>query len=647
MDRSPDEQCPRFDESKTRVHRLRGSSYRIAVLFLLMLATAGGFGCRSRSEEIPATPDPATQRTIAQGTLVGFSTEDGAHAWRGVPFAKPPVGSLRWRAPRPPEPWSGSFEAVSHGASCVQFAGPGGGRKGEKSGEASGSEDCLYLNIYAPKFDASRVPAGDARIPVMVWIHGGGNTIGDATIYDGSILATQENVILVTLQYRLGVLGWFSHPSLRGEGSSAVDGSGNYGTLDLVQGLKWVKENIGVFGGDPNRVTVFGESAGGSDTFSMLLSPQAQGLFQRAIVESGSALTTPRSMAENFVDDTEPGDPASSNEILLKHLIADARAGDREQAKAALARMDGPAIARYLREMDIERLLEVYDGSGLGGMYPSPALIRDGAVLPLEPAIEAFELGKYNQVPTIMGTNRDENRLFLMFMSPHVAHLMGLPLWLKDVDRFQASAEYPSKMWKVRGVDAPASRMRAVQGESVYAYRFDWDEEPKVLFLDLSKALGAGHGIEIPFVFGWLSLGPGTRFVFADDKMESNRRLSRSMMSYWAEFAYSGNPGRGRKSEQPLWNSWSDATQSSDKFIIFDSEAGGGVRMSNEDTLTRVAVIAQVAADARLLEHKRDRCEIYQMLTQWGRAMSDADYAAVEEGGCADEFPLEEHPWKS
>jgi para-nitrobenzyl esterase len=235
----------------------------------------------------------------------------------------------------------------------------------------------------------------------------------------------------------------------------------------------------------------------------------------------------------------------------------------------------------------------------------------------------------------------------MMFGSPHIAQFMGLPLWLKDVDRFQASAEYPSKMWKVRGVDAPASAMREVQGESVYAYRFDWDEEPKVMFLDLSKALGAGHGIEIPFVFGWLSLGPGTRFVFADDKMESNRRLSRSMMSYWAEFAYSGNPGRGRKSDQPLWKSWSDATQTTDKFIIFDSEAGGGVRMSSDDTLTREAVIAQVAGDERLLEHQRDRCEIYLMLSRWSREMTSADYAAVEAGSCAEKFPFEAYPWKS
>lgn len=647
MDRPIAERCPGFSWLKADAYRLRGRQSRFVVPIVLMLAIAGGFGCRSRPEEIPSPVDPATQRTLSQGALVGFSTEDGAHAWRGIPFAKPPVGPLRWRAPRPPEPWSGRLEAVSYGASCIQFAAPGGSRDGAKSGEVSGSEDCLYLNVYAPKFERGRVPTGDARIPVMVWIHGGGNSIGDATLYDGSILALQENVIVVTVHYRLGVLGWFSHRSLRTEADSEIDGSGNYGTLDLVRGLEWVKENIDGFGGDPSRVTVFGESAGGSNTFSLLLSPQAQGLFQRAIVESGSAVTVPLAMAENFVDEAVPGDPASSNEVLVKHLIADGRASDHEEAKSELAAMDAPAIARYLREMEPKQLLEVYDGSGLGGMYPSPRLIRDGTVIPSEPPIEAFELGKYNQVPTIMGTNRDENRLFLLFSSPHVARLMGFPLWLKDIDRFQASADHPSKMWKVRGVDAPASAMRGAQGDSVYAYRFDWDEEPKVMFLDFSHALGAAHAIEVPFVFGWLSLGPGTRFVFAEDKLDANRRLSRSMMSYWAEFAYSGNPGRGRKGDQPLWKSWSDSSRQVDKFIIFDSEAGGGVRMSREGALTREKVIAQVAADERLKEYRRDRCEIYYMFTTWGRGMTDAEYAAIEDGGCAAEYPIEEYPWKS
>ncbi len=612
-----------------------------AISLLLMLSICCGFGCSGLPEETAGVADASTLRTIAQGKVIGFTTEQPAHAWRGIPFAMPPVGPLRWRAPLAPKAFAATFEALAYGASCIQFAGAGGGRDGAKSGTVTGSEDCLFLNVYAPQFAPESLPDVGDRLPVMLWIHGGGNTVGDATSYDASRLAVQEQVIVVTVQYRLGALGWFSHSALRTPGTSAIDASGNYGTLDVIRSLEWVKENIAGFGGDPSRVTVFGESAGARDTFAMLLSPEAKGLFHRAIVESGRATTTSVATGENFVDASMPGEAFSSSEVLLKHLIADGRAGDRKQAKAELAAMDAAAILSYLRDKTPGEILSVYDSEGLSGMYRIPQMFRDGAVLPTEPAIAAFKLGKYNQVPTIMGTNRDENRLFMMFTSPFVAHFMGLPVWLKDVDRFQASADHPSKMWKVVGVDAPAAAMRAVQGGSVFAYRFDWDEEPNFLTLDLSLALGAAHAMEIPFVFGWLTLGPGTRFVFDDDKEESNRRLSDSMMSYWAEFAYSGDPGRGRKGDEVLWQSWSAASQANDKFIIFDVEADGGVRMSDDGELTREMVIAGVAVDKRLDKHPAVRCEIYRSFTSRGGGMSAADYAAIEDGACGADFPLE------
>lgn len=603
------------------------------------------FGCASQKSEKLAPQDPQTARDIAQGSLVGFSTQDGAHAWRGIPFATPPIGELRWRAPVAPGKWSGELDARSFGASCVQFANQAGGRDGAKEGEPTGSEDCLYLNIYAPKFTAGEVPTRDEQLPVMYWIHGGGNSVGDAVVYDASQLAVQENVIVVTVHYRLGVLGWFSHPSLRVPGTSALDGSGNYGTLDLVRGLEWVRDNIGAFGGDPGRVTVFGESAGGTDVFSMLLSPQAGGLFHGAIAESGSARTVSRSSAENFVDDSEPGQAASSNEVIAMHLIADGLAGDRGEAKSKLAAMGDDEVARYLRGLSREQVLRVYDGTALGGMYRSPELIRDGAVLPAMPVVEAFAKGHYNQVPSILGTNRDENRLFNLFGSTHVTKLLGFPIWFKDVDRFQAEAGHPARMWKVRGVDAPAAAMREVQGDTVYGYRFDWDEQPKVMFLDMGQALGAAHAIEIPFVFGWLSLGPGTRFVFAEDKAESNRQLSDSIMSYWSEFAYTGKPGRGRNGDQPLWQSWSDVSSKGNKFILLDSEAGGGIRMAPDDTLTREAVIAGVATDPRLADYKRDRCSIYYNFNLWGGEMTPEEYEAIEGGSCSAQYPMADYPW--
>lgn len=610
----------------------------------IAIGLAGLIGCGGAPSELVGEVDPQTVRRLPAGEVVGFTTPDDAHAWFGIPFAAPPLGPLRWRAPRPPEPWAGRLEALKHGPSCIQFANPVGGRDGEAEGEITGSEDCLYLNVYAPKFAPDAVPEGEARLPVLVWIHGGGNSVGDAVLYDGSLLAHRERVIVVTVHYRLGVLGWFSHPALRTPGTSAQDGSGNYGTLDLAHSLAWVKQNIAGFGGDPNRVVVFGESAGGSNVFSMLLSPVAAGRFDGAIAQSGSAVTNSRSDAENLVDDPVPGDPASSNELLLRYLVAEGRAADRAGAKAVLARTAPGELSSFLRGLTPEALLAPFEGQGFGGMYPSVELIRDGVVLPSDPPLEAFRRGNYNQVPAILGTNRDETRLFQVFSSPFVASLFGMPLWLKDKDLFQASAEHPSRMWKVRGADAPASAMRAVQGPSVYGYRFDWDDEPDFLFLETSAALGAAHGLELPFVFGWLRLGAATRFIFDEALEEQNRALSNQMMSYWSNFAYTGRPGRGRAGDQPEWQAWSGADGAGDHFLVFDLPADGGVRMVDDAPLSVARVIEGVQRDARLAERLDLRCEIYRGFVERGAAMSAAEYETVEAGRCGREHPLPPTP---
>jgi para-nitrobenzyl esterase len=243
-------------------------------------------------------------------------------------------------------------------------------------------------------------------------------------------------LIVVTVQYRLGVFGWFSHSSLRGGDGTADDGSGNYGTLDHVKALGWVRENISAFGGDPDRVTVFGESAGGRNTLSMLLSPRANGLFQRAIVQSGGIRTSTLARAEHFVDAEEPGDEWSSGEVLLKLLIRDDEAVDREGAKAKLAAMSDAEVADYLRGKSADQVLSVYEGNRLGGMYSFPQMPRDGAVFPEEDGIDAFARpGGYNRVPVILGTNRDENKLFMAFASPYVTRLFKIPIWAPNTGR--------------------------------------------------------------------------------------------------------------------------------------------------------------------------------------------------------------------
>ena len=598
-------------------------------LFLLV-------GCAA--EQVPPQALDDTMRTTAQGPVLGFKSEDGAHVWRGIPFARPPVGERRWRSPEKAEPWVGVRESLEFGARCPQFD----ASSATEPGGVVGDEDCLTLNVYAPPWSPSQVPVGDARVPVMVWIHGGGNSLGDTRFYEGSLLALRGPVIVVTIQYRLGVFGWFSHAAFR-EGNNLEDDSGNYGTLDVIRALEWVQENISEFGGDPDRVLVFGESAGGTDTHAMMLSPLARGLFSRAIAQSGSARMTTRSYAENDIDaPDDPGASFSSGELLLWLLVKDGRATDRNSAKVIRNGMSDEEVVDYLRAKDPGALMAFFSEFATGPMYGTPQLIRDGYVLPESTAVEAYAGGRFNRVPAIFGTNRDETKLFMMMGSEHVTRLWGIPLWRKNPALYDASAMYSSQNWKRVGVDEPARGVRAHQ-EEIWAYRFDWDEERRLLGYDLPGLVGAGHAMEIPFVFGWLSLGPATSLVFDPDKAETDQALSDAMMSYWTEFAYSGNPARGREGTLEVWPAWSNEPDGV-KMLILDSQNDGGIRASSEN-VTWQSLLADSRADSRLSE-TRDWCEVMAFLTGEDGRFDTREYVKHTAGLCED-FPIEDFPWRS
>ncbi len=598
--------------------------------WLVLLALS--IGCAAGESPDAPQADPSSRRSLPMGDVVGARTADGAHAWVGLPFAEPPIGALRWRAPRPAKPWRDTREALEFGPACPQFAGPQGGSDGASGGEPTGSEDCLYLNVYAPIREASDVPRGADRWPVMLWIHGGGNTVGDAVPYDGSLLAREFGVVVVTVQYRMGVFGWLDHAALHT--GDPLDDSGNFGTLDLVEALRFVQRNISAFGGDPDRVTVFGESAGGSNTFTMILSPMARGLFHRAIVQSGSVGTTPPHMASNLVDQTPGGHAKSSGEIFLEWLIRAGRADDRAAALAVAEAMSTGEQAAFMRGLDVEAVLAPYRGAGFGGMYDLPKVFADGHVLPSTPPMQALAEGRYNQVPTVLGTNRDEVKLFMLFGSDYVSRLGLLPIRLRNPRLYDAHADVMTRLWKARGVDEPALAMRAAQGPSVFAYRFDWDDEPDLLWMDLGRMLGAAHAFEIPFVFGWLSLGAATGFIFDDQRAEQDLALSRTMMSYWTEFARTGDPGRGRSGDAPEWSPWGGKDGASPEMLVFDVPEDGGVRMAEEGVTTR-SVIESVAVDPRFA-NLEERCGVYrEMARRGGRQFGEAELRAVEGGACA------------
>jgi para-nitrobenzyl esterase len=557
------------------------------------------------------TIDTGTLRTLSTpaASVIGFAEDNGTHAWMGIPYAKPPTGALRWREPQTPDAWSVTYPALAKCQVCPQYADLLADAPSQLFGRPIGSEDCLYLNVWAPAF--STIPTGTARVPVMVWIHGGGNSIGEGGMYNGKYLAEAYNVIFVSINYRLGPLGWLSHPDLRAEaGTTASDQSGNFGTLDIIRALSWVKDNISVFGGNPDNVTVFGESAGGANTLTMLASERATGLFHRAIVQSGGLGWTTRAQAENYTE--SGGHDYSSREAINTLLINDGLAADRAAALTVQNGMTDPGeISAYLRSKTAYELLAAYSGA-FGGMLSMPDLFRDGYVLPDEDPLTLFQDGDYNQVPTILGTNRDEFKLFMAMNPGYTKMRLGILPVVKDEDYYALTARYASDIWKVGGVDEIAAAMRGHQS-TVWAYRFDWDEEPVILGSDLGFVLGAAHGLEIPFVLNSSDyfLVPSMKDrVYDAGNMAGREFLAENMSSYWAEFAVNGDPDNGFGDGLAVdWTAW-EVSPSGNKMIIFDTEQDEGIRMS-PTTITRDGLKADLQAETGFTTLAQ-KCTVYR-----------------------------------
>ncbi len=612
----------------------------VAVLSLGAVLAACGRGAVVPPAE-PERADPATRRTTESGIVVGGAGRYGNDVWLGIPYAAPPVGSLRWRPPRPAAPWSGEREAIRFGSPCPQYASAMAGVPGE-SGSLQGDEDCLVLNLYAPHAAAVKPASGGEPLPVMLWIHGGGNTIGHAGFYDGGRLATERNVIVVTTHYRLGPLGWMRFGALRADAASAAEASGNFATLDLVRALEWVRDNIAAFGGDPANVTIFGESAGGTNVFSLLLAPQAKGLFHRAIAQSGGIRFTPRTVADAPADDVTPEQSRygqSASRAVTRMFVRAGRAKTEDDARALVASMPAAELAERLRSLAWRDVLGAYDVTPTG-MIHMHSTFADGAVLPPDPLERFASADGWNRVPVIAGTNRDENKLFLFFDPANVRRWFGFLPRLVDEPRYLAKADALSRMWKATGADEPATAMRRVQSD-VFVYRFDWDEQPRLLGADLSTMVGAAHGFEIPFVFGHFDLGKEGRVMFDEANAPGRTELSRVMQSYWTEFARSGAPGRGRDGDLAPWSPFEPGEGEPPRTLLLDTPDGGGARMTPLHE-TRDGVVASVGADTRLRD-SRERCGVYRDLVAWSSGLSAAQYTSIGNGECAP-YPIDVAP---
>lgn len=489
------------------------------------------------------------------GTLEGAYDREDTLVWRGIPYAQPPVGALRWRAPRPVEPWEGVRRARRFGSAPLQYSPVFGN-------VIIGSEDCLYLNIWRPDSD-------QRELPVYVWIHGGGNSIGSANQvcdYYGHALAARSNVVVVSINYRLGPFGWFRHPSFREE-SDPLDSSGNYGTLDIIEALRWVNAHIANFGGDPDRVLIAGESAGALNVLSLIASPLAEGLFSHAMVQSGYTETASIEQAETIGLQIED-ELLAGDEYDLNDPIA---------FRAAAAQISGRQIIR------------LFDSGGLG-MLGLPNVVRDGYVLPEAGLDTPFSAGEhFSRVPLIIGSNLEESKLFMS----------GNRELRRSEELYQAATRYMSDSWKIDGVDDVARALTALDDHPpVYAYQFAWGapDETGDSVLPGRKGLwyGAFHTLEIPFFMGTDTIhGPLSFRFFRRSNGDGRKTLSAAMMSYVERFIRSEPltpPGL------PAWSPWSN-TDGAPKCIVFDYRDDAlQLRMMNE-AYTQQRVVERLRAE--------------------------------------------------
>jgi para-nitrobenzyl esterase len=465
---------------------------------VLVFATGLLHLCSARATAPPVSaPVVKTRMGEIRGKLDGK-----VRTFLGIPYAAPPVGDLRWRGPQPPAGWTGALDATNPGNRCAQSR--------IRDQEVAGSENCLFLNIYAPN-------TPDKALPVMVWIHGGTFLVGSGAQYDGRQLAEKGHLIVVTINYRLGPFGFLANRSL--DGADADQLSGNYGLLDQQAALRWVKDNIEPFGGDPGKVTVAGESAGAISIGLQLVSPAAAGLFERAILESGPFLRLP--------------------------TLAQAQTrGDQFAAKLGCS--DSAACMRSKSTADVLNAIPASPITvGTRVWFP----VVDGHLIPSQPA-DAIAAGHLNKVPIINGSNRDEGTLFAAFGGKA---LSAQEFTAAMQSRFGGNAQRVLAAYPLADYPSPTQASAAGFGDvifscpilkagkllsawvPVYQYEFDDRNAPNVFVPHPPFPFGAYHGSEIQYVLGSVL----TKTIATP----AQRALAESMMRYWIDFISTGAPG--------------------------------------------------------------------------------------------------------
>ena len=464
-----------------------------------------------------------TEVRLDTGLLSGAVVEDGIRVFKGIPFAAPPIGELRWRAPAAVRSWTGVRDGTEFGATCMQ---------GRRGGDAVVSEDCLFLNVWTSASEPG------AKQPVMVWIHGGGLSSGASSggVYDGTAFA-RSGIVLVSINYRLGALGFLAHAELSKESPNGA--SGNYGFLDQLAALEWVQRNIAAFGGDPDRVTIFGESAGATSVFALLASPMSKGLVHRAISQSAWVTDT------NVTPLKSPGAFVASAEDL------------GAQWASRVAGEGGDSSLRGLRALAAEDL--VGQGKGL-----QPVVAVDGWFMPADGRAR-FGAGQQLNVPLIAGSNRDEGTMFMRTgyedrnafaksvtgtYGSHGKGVLALYPVESDADVGAAANQMLTDTWFLRATRTMLDGMDAVSSP---AYQYHFTRASPAM-----PTWGAHHAAELGYVFNTLEVGFGmfAGLTGGEDPVQptpTDRTLASAMIRYWSEFARTGNPNVEGLPEWPAY----------------------------------------------------------------------------------------------
>jgi para-nitrobenzyl esterase len=520
---------------------------RCAALWLAVACSMAVLAaCKPVPSRTPVKPFDPTHVEIESGLIQGLASGDVV-SFRGVPYAAPPVGPLRWRPPQPAKPWTGVLNADRFGPACMQVD------------AIPQSEDCLTLNIWRPA-------AASAPLPVMVWIYGGALVHGNTAMYPADALARQ-GVVVVSLNYRMGRLGFFAHPALTAENRRELQG--NYGYMDQQAALRWVQHNIDAFGGDPSQVTLFGESAGAGSVLVHLTSPLSRGLFERVILQS-------------------PGAPTARAEVLPLTHLNEARRRGADYARALGVAGDGAQALARLRALPAARLVE-----GTSAAQEIAAMNRGGHVIGVsgaildgkliaEPPEIALAERRHAAVPVMVGANSRELGIGEAASKDQLFALLGarrgMARVLYDPDGTETLAELKQQVLADRTLVEPARRLAdlvARGSQPVWLYRFAYVAESQ-----RPQLTGAPHGFEIPYVFNIPAAIVGAAKVTPADKA-----MGQLASAYWVEFAKIGDPNG------PGLPEWPRHGPSTDRLMTFSS---AGAAMQPDPLKARLDLWAEV-----------------------------------------------------